>query len=142
MMFQRPHPATVGSTQYHGYVKTPPRPASQANGVVFHLVHAHVAKAGKLDFAHRTEPFDGHADGNPANSGLGKGSIHNSLRTELFNESIGDSKNATIHSYILAQNDYTIVLLHFLVQGEVDRLNHCQFSHCSIPLLPSRPVPG
>ena len=73
------------------------------------------------------------ADRDATDRQLGQRRIQHTLVTKFTDQTVGYSENATVDPDILAQDDHTIIFFHFLLQGQVEGLNHRHLSHCSPP---------
>ena len=62
------------------------------------------------------------------------GRIDDAFRAEFVDQAVGNAKNAAIQTDILTQNDDPVILFHFLLQGQIQRLDHGHLSHCHSPL--------
>ena len=85
--------------------------------------------------------FIGDVPGNADDGAFGERSIDHPLVAVAFDETVGGAKDAAVDADIFTQYDDTVIFLHFLLQGQVEGLNHGHLSHCSPPHS-ARPSPS
>ena len=133
MVFKRPDAAAVWRTQHHGNSVSSPGTPAQSGGMVFDLVKVLIAKSGELNFADRLEPIDRHADGHADNRRLGQRSVQYALIAELVDQAVGDPEHTAVNPNVFAQNNNTVIFFHFLLQRQIEGLDHRHFSHVCPP---------
>ena len=93
------------------------------------LVVRRSEEALELDLRHRTEAAHRQPDRGADDAALREGRVDHAVRAEPLLQSFGDAEDAAVEADVLAEQDDAVILLHFLHEREVDRLNEGEVGH-------------
>ncbi|MNQ92935.1 hypothetical protein D3C85_1083780 [compost metagenome] len=107
-----------------------------ATGAVAHpgrladdLLHAGEDEALELEFGNGFEPLGRHADRHPGDQSLRQRRVDHPLETELVAQAHGGAKHPAVDPHILTQHHHVGVVLHLMVQRQIDRFEQCDVTH-------------
>ena len=129
MMLKGPHAPAIGHAHRHGDSKASLRTPAQTCGMRFYLMQPKIGKARELHFRNRFLAPNCHADGKTKNTAFSQRRVNHPAFAELLDKSLGNPENTAIPADVFTQDHDLVILFHFLKEREIDRFDHCQFSH-------------
>src|SRR5262249_28033464 len=110
-----------------------PSARSHARGLRAELVVRGAEEAFELDL--RDRPHAGHrqADRRADDAAFGQWLVNAAVLAELFLQSFSNSEDAAVFAHVLPEHDDARVLLHLLMERQVDRFDEIQLGHLLIP---------
>ena len=111
-----------------------------ATGTVSHprrladdLLHAGEDEALELEFGHGLEPLGRHADRHPGDQPLRQRRVYHPLEAELVAQPHCGTEHTAVDTHILTQHHHVGVVLHLVMQRQIDRFEQRYFTHAASP---------
>ncbi len=132
MQFGRANAAAIGCAYHHWAGEGTGAAKTHARRLCHQLAHAEIDETGKLNLRNWPQSIDRYAHGAADYAQLRQGSIKDAPIAEFLLQVLRDAEDAAIESYVLAEEDDTLVAFKLLCQTAIERLYHRHLHTVSI----------